>query len=255
MDKKYWVPALERAHDVLRLVAAEPGRLRLIDLCQRTEISKSTLFALLQTMEELGWIEKGKADTYGLGDYFGWLGNVYFQQFDVVERFGREAPAVMRDIGESVQLARLEGSEVVYLAKETAPNPVRVVSGPGFRFPAHATALGKTMLADIDEAGWERLYPPDRLLPQLTPYTITERDELRRQVEQARRNGYAYDEQEAVMGFCCVAAPVVQPGGEIGGAVSISMPLHEWPQKRQAATGLARTLAGKLAYGGKSDRL
>lgn len=251
MEKKYWVPALERAHDVLRLIAEDPGRLRLSDLCQRAEISKSTMFSLLQTMEELGWIEKGRADTYGLGGYFGWLGNVYFQQFDVIELFKREAPAIMREIGESVQLAKLEGSEVVYLAKETAPNPVRVVSGPGSRFPAHSTGLGKSMLAGLDEAGWDRLYPPGQLLHQLTPYTLTDREELRRQVEQAKQNGFAFDEQEAVMGFCCVAAPIVQRGGEITGAVSISMPLHEWERKKQAATGLAAVLAGKLAYGGE----
>ncbi|MFE5322642.1 IclR family transcriptional regulator [Paenibacillus sp. NPDC056579] len=251
MDKKYWVPALERAHDVLRLIAGEPGRLRLSDLCQRTAISKSTMFSLLQTMEELGWIEKDRADAYGLGGYLGWIGSVYFQQFDVIERFKQEAPAIMNEIGESVQLARLEGSEVVYLAKETAPNPVRVVSGPGSRFPAHATGLGKSLLAGLSEADWERLYPPGSPLLQLTPYTLMAREELRRQVEQAKRDGFACDEQEAVMGFCCVAAPIVQRGGDITGAISISMPLHEWERKKQAATGLASLLAGKLAYGGQ----
>ncbi|MBE1443990.1 IclR family transcriptional regulator [Paenibacillus sp. OAS669] len=251
MDKKYWVPALDRAHRVLREIAEERGRLKLTDLCQRTHVSKSTMFSLLQTMEELGWIEKDAADSYGLGGYFGWLGSAYFQQFNLIDLFKREAPAIMREIGESVQLARLEGTEVVYLAKEAAPTPVQVNSGPGSRFPAHATGLGKVMLAGVDEEMWGRLYPSETPLAQLTPYTIVSIEALKKQVQQARLEGVACDEQEAVMGFCCVAAPIKQPGGEVCGAVSISMPLHEWERKRVLAGTLAVTLAEKLAYGGR----
>ncbi|WP_282939327.1 IclR family transcriptional regulator [Paenibacillus sp. RC67] len=251
MDKKYWVPALDRAHSVLHEIAQERGRLKLSDLCQRTSISKSTMFSLLQTMEELGWIEKDKTDSYGLGGYLGWLGSAYFQQFDLIDLFKREAPAIMRKIGESVQLAKLEGKEVVYLAKETAPTPVQVISGPGSRFPAHATGLGKMMLTALDEDSWMRLYPPGTALPQLTPYTEISSENLKKQVQQAKREGIAFDEQEAVMGFCCIAAPIKQPSGEISGAVSISMPLHEWSNKRTLAGSLAITLAEKLAYGGR----
>lgn len=251
MDKKYWVPALDRAHCVLREIAEERGRLKLSDLCQRTEISKSTMFSLLQTMEELGWIEKDSTDSYGLGGALGWLGSVYFQQFDLIDLFKREAPAIMKEIGESVQLARLEGKEVVYLAKVTAPTPVQVISGPGSRFPAHATGLGKVMLTGLDEESWDRLYPPEAALPQLTPFTAVSRESLKEQVQQARREGVACDEQEAVMGFCCIAAPIKLPGGEISGAVSISMPLHEWANKKELAGALAVKLAEKLSYGGR----
>ncbi|WP_028551799.1 IclR family transcriptional regulator [Paenibacillus sp. UNC451MF] len=251
MDKKYWVPALGRAHSVLREIAVNRGRLKLSDLCQRTSISKSTMFSLLQTMEELGWIEKDEADSYGLGGYFGWLGSAYFQQFDLIDLFKREAPAIMREIGESVQLAKLEGKDVVYLAKETAPTPVQVISGPGSRFPAHATGLGKMMLSGLDEDSWTQLYPPGTALPQLTPFTAMSSDDLKRQVMQAKEDGIACDEQEAVMGFCCIAAPIKQPGGEISGAVSISMPLHEWEKKKTLAGTLAVSLAGKLAFGGR----
>jgi DNA-binding IclR family transcriptional regulator len=63
MDKKYWVPALEKAHAIIRLIAEEPSKLKLTDLCKRLEISKSSMFSLLQTMETLQWITRDRSDA------------------------------------------------------------------------------------------------------------------------------------------------------------------------------------------------
>ena len=60
MERKYWVPALERAQEVLQLVAAHPSKLKLMDLSGATEINKSTMFSLLHTMETLNWVIKEK---------------------------------------------------------------------------------------------------------------------------------------------------------------------------------------------------
>ncbi|TBL71198.1 IclR family transcriptional regulator [Paenibacillus thalictri] len=248
MDKKYWVPALERAHTILREIAAEPGKLKLTDLCSRSGISKSTMFSLLQTMEQLQWIERDRADAFSLGVHFGMMGNVYFQQFDLIDVFRREAPTVMARIEESVQLARLEGDQVVYLAKEAAPKPVQMVSGPGARFPAYATALGKMLLTALSEEALLAMYPEEGL-NRLTPHTVNNRTELLEQIALARRQGFAEEMQEGVMGFCCVAAPIIHPGGQMLGAVSVSMPVHEWDHKREDARRAAITLAGKLSYG------
>ncbi|TDF98642.1 IclR family transcriptional regulator [Paenibacillus piri] len=247
MEKKYWVPALEKAQAIIRLVAEEPARLKLTDLCKRLDISKSSMFSLLQTMEALQWLSRDRSDTYTLGMHFGIMGNAFFRQFDLIDAFRKEAPACMRELNESIQLASLEGSEIVYLAKEAAPSLVQMVSGPGTRLPAHATGLGKMLLSALDDTQLNLLYPDDSL-ESLTPFTLKTKQELFRQLAVIRHQGYALDLQEGVMGFNCIAVPIYQSGSQTVAAISFSMPLHNWEEKRDRALQAIIDLAGKLSF-------
>jgi DNA-binding IclR family transcriptional regulator len=246
MERKYWVPAVEKADAVLRAVAERPYRLRLIDLSVSLGIHKSSLFSLLATLEELGWIAKDESDTYGLGPAMGRFGNAYLRNNDLIRSFHREAPSAARAIGETVQLARLDGSEVLYIAKEEVPTPVRLASDPGMKFPAHATALGKALLSGLADEALRGLYPQPEL-QALTPYGLTHTEQLFREVAEARQSGYAFDRQEAVVGFCCVAAPIRGSGGQAVAAVSASMPVHVWEEKREKACREIVKLAERLS--------
>jgi DNA-binding IclR family transcriptional regulator len=246
MEKKYWVPALEKANYILHAVSEEPNKLRLIDLSAKLGIHKSSMFSLLQTMEAVNWVAKDKADTYMLGSAFGFLGNVYLRSNSLIQAFHREAAISKVKIGETIQLGRLEGKEVLYLAKEEMPSPVRIVSDPGMKFPAHATALGKTLLTDLTSEQLKELFP-DEDLQRLTPHTLDEVSALFKVLKEVMQQGYALDEQESVIGFICVAAPVRNEAGGIIAAVSCSMPIHLWDQKkeiaRQEIMGLAKQLS------------
>jgi DNA-binding IclR family transcriptional regulator len=245
MDNKYWVPAVEKADAVLQAIADRPHRLRLIDLSDELGIHKSTLFSLLATMEALRWVIKDDADTYALGPKMGRFGGAYARNSDLIRAFRREAPAAAEAIGETVQLARLEGNEVLYLAKEEVPSPIRLASDPGMKFPAHATALGKALLSGRSDEELRALFPP--VLEPLTPHGVTTVEELLQEVDEARRAGYALDRQEAVVGFCCVAAPVRDESGGIAAAVSASMPAHMWERKQDLAREEIVKLAARLS--------
>lgn len=247
MDKKYWVPALEKAHEIIKLIAEEPAQLKLSDLCKRLEISKSSMFSLLQTMEALQWITRNSSDAYTLGMHFGLMGNAYFQQYDLIDAFRTEAPSYMKLINESVQLAQLEGREVFYLAKEAAPSPVQMVSGPGTRMPAYATGLGKMLLSGLSNEQLDHLYPNDALT-SLTPFTLRTKQELLSRLKSIKKQGYALDLQEGVMGFNCVAAPIYHPNGQLIAAVSYSIPLHNWDEKRDAALNAIVNISQKLSF-------
>ncbi|MGG1519723.1 IclR family transcriptional regulator [Paenibacillus oryzisoli] len=248
MDQKYSVPALDRADAVLMLVAEEPYKWKLSDISKQLSISKSTLHSLLHTMERLQWINRDRNETYAVGSALGDYGSAYFRQFDLIDEFRRTAEPVMRKLQESVQLARLDGNEVLYLAKIEAPSPVQMVSGPGVRFPAHSTGLGKALMSDMD-AGQVRGLLPHEQLPKRTVHTIDSRETFIQELEKARRAGYALDLQEGVMGFCCVSSPI-RLRGVINAAVSCSMPVHTWETKREEAieeiTKLAATLSTSL---------
>lgn len=246
MDKKYSVPALEKANDILQLISSEPAKLRLIDLSKLLDIHKSSMFSLLRTMEALEWITRDSGDTYNLGCAMGKLGYTYFNQFDLISTFHKKA-ALSRDIlGETIQLGRMDKQDVIYLAKMEAPSPVRLVSDPGMKFPAHATALGKAMLAQLSEIELMALYPEESL-PDLTPHTLTTREMLIGQLEQIRTSGHSFDLQESVMGFCCVAAPVFDRHHVVTAAVSFSIPLHHWELKRESACKEICSLARSLS--------
>ncbi|MCS7462381.1 IclR family transcriptional regulator [Paenibacillus doosanensis] len=249
MEKKYWVPALEKADVVLQAISGQPSKLKLIDLSKQLGINKSSMFSLLNTMETLEWVVREAEGTYSLGSKLGFIGNVFFKQFSLIDRFRKEASVTKHTIQETIQLAKLEQRDVLYLAKEEMPSPVRLASEPGMKLPAHATALGKAMLAALDPAEVEALYPNEELGQELTLHTIKSRRELMEQLAAIRDQGHACDLQEAVMGFCCVAAPVRDAQGKVIAAISCSMFQHEWEQKREQASREICALAGRLSQG------
>ncbi|QTH40392.1 IclR family transcriptional regulator [Cohnella sp. LGH] len=245
-EKKYWAPAIEKAHYILNLIAREPHKLRLMDLSARLGINKSSMFTLLATLEELEWIGKREDGTYALGSTLGHLGSAYLGQYDLAARF-REEAAKSRDLlNETIQLAKLDGGSVLYLEKVEAPSRVRLVSEPGMRFPAHATALGKALLAGESEEAWlTRL--GEEPFEVLTPNTITQRGTLSAHLREVKAHGYSTEEQEAVMGFCCTAAPVLGPDGKAIAAVSASLPLHKWQDGKEKSIVEIKRLAQRLS--------
>jgi len=246
MEHKYHVPALDRASAVLDVIGGEPYKWKLSDLSKTIGISKSTLYSLLVTMERLQWVSRDRNETYAIGSALGRYGSAFFRQYDLIEDFRRLAEPVMLKLQESIQLAVLEGSDVLYLSKMEAPTPVQMVSGPGVRFPAHATGLGKVLLADMNEERISHLYPEEALHP-ITVHTISSRAALIRELGNVRKAGFATDLQEGVMGFCCTAAPIRKRNGDIAAAVSCSMPIHHWEEKKELAMQEIVRLAQKLS--------
>ncbi|MGG1516105.1 IclR family transcriptional regulator [Paenibacillus oryzisoli] len=246
MDKKYWVPALERAQEVLKLLAEQPSKLKLTDLSAATQINKSTMFSLLHTMEALNWVVKEKGDTYSLGAMFGLLGNAYFTGMSLVKLFTEKAEPYVARIGETLQMAKLEQGDIVYLAKKEASLHVRLISEPGMRLPAYATAMGKMLLAQLPDERVEALYAGGAF-EAFTPHTVRSCDELLAQLHEVRRTGLAIDREEIVQGFCCVAAPVRGRGGDVTAAVSTTMPMHQWAVKQGLAAEAIRQFALELS--------
>jgi DNA-binding IclR family transcriptional regulator len=244
-NRKYWVPALEKADDILALLSKEPEKHKLIDLSKLLGINKSSMFSLLATMETLQWVRKSAADTYSLGPALSAYAASYVRRFDLYESFQHEAAAVRDRLQETIQLAKRSDDHILYLGKVEAQTPVRLLSEPGMRLPAHATALGKALLAWLPEEEWLKLYPQPEL-PQLSPHTIGSRSRLLDELRRVRERGYAIDDQEAVMGFKCVAAPVFNRAGEASAAVSCSMPLHQWTLKADEAREEILRLASRM---------
>lgn len=223
MEQKYWVPALERATNILNLIAEQQGQLRLMELSKKSAINKSTLFSLLNTMCCLGWVFKNTDETYSLGKVIGLFGASYLNQFDILKFFNLEAQSAVAKINETIQLSVLEGREIIYLGKRDANKPFVLASYPGMRLPAYCTAMGKVHLSGLSYEELKNLYPELKLTP-LTPYTVKNIEGLWRQIDEFRKNGYAVESQEAVIGYACIAVPVYNHQKKIIAAISATFP-------------------------------
>ncbi|WP_462410402.1 IclR family transcriptional regulator [Neobacillus sp. Marseille-QA0830] len=251
MDKKYWVPAIERAENILDIIANKPNQYRLIDLSNTLKINKSSLYSMLNTLETLGWIKKERDDTYSLGMRMGILGALYFSQFDLIGTFSTEAVTSVNKLNETFQLSVLDGTDILYIAKKEGTSPVRLATDPGMKFPAHATAMGKVHLSKYSVEQLQALYAGKELEPK-TAQTVKTLQELWEQMTPLKENGYILEDQEAVEGFTCVAAPIRNVENEIIAAVSVTMPVSHFEMKQEQAkkeiVDLARRISHRAGY-------
>lgn len=224
------VKSAARVLEVLEALAAEgPHNLR--DLATELHVPKSSMHALLRTMQWCGWLETDATGTlYGLGVRSLLAGSAYVDGDVVVRQTAPILDQLAQQTGETVHLGRLEGGDVVYLAKRESSHPLRLFSSVGRRLPAHSVALGKVLLAEMtDEEALARL-PAD--LEAKTPHTITDRDALVEELAVVRRDGYAIDAEESASGLRCFAVPLRQRGGTRD-AISCSVPVARLTDTRE----------------------
>jgi IclR family KDG regulon transcriptional repressor len=136
--------------------------------------------------------------------------------------------------GETVQLARLDGVENVYLAISESPQPMKLVSAVGKRLYAHATGLGKVLLAGLTDEEVRRRFGRIEL-PRFTPNTIVQLEVLLRVLADVRADGYAIDREEYVIGCRCIAMPVRDAQGDVLAAMSVSVPTPRFSDELERA--------------------
>jgi DNA-binding IclR family transcriptional regulator len=216
------VKSADRTLDLLEELALATSPLTLGDLSRALSIPKSSLHGLLRTLERREWVE---SDDSGLRFRLGVRALQLASSHLAQDRDLRIVHAAMDELwkrtGETVQLGRLAGADVVYLAQLPARHPVRLASTVGERLPAHATALGKALLAARDGAELRRILRPP--LVALTDRTLTEWGPLEASLTAARERGVAWDDEEVSSGLTCMAVAVPATGLPTH-AVSVSVP-------------------------------
>ena len=217
------VKSAERTLGILETLAAAGRRLSLGELASQMGIPKSSLHALLRTLQDWGWVETDSSGRYfGVGVRSLLVGTSYVDSDDIVVSTAELLDWLAESVGETVHLGRLDGPDIVYLAKRESAHPLRLFSAIGRRLPAHTTALGKALLSHLDEAQLDHTLPDP--LDRLTANTITDRPALRKELDRTRRRGWARDNQENSEGIRCLAV-TVGPGEPPHNAISCSVPI------------------------------
>jgi DNA-binding IclR family transcriptional regulator len=205
----YQIRSVERALDVLEAFTAEEPALPIDVLCERTHLPKSTAFKILSVLEHRDYVQKSQdGGPYRIGFQAFEVGNKYLAGLTMLEIVHPFLKKLVRRFPQSAaHVAVLSPTEtkIVYVNVLTR-NTLLVPAPIGSQLWAHATALGKCLLAGLPEEALERRLACIEM-PQLTGKTITDPQRLRAHLERVRAQGYALDDEELAPGNLCVAVP------------------------------------------------
>lgn len=246
------VQSLERAFELLEVLADSGGALGLSQLSSSSGLPLPTVHRLMGTLVRMGYVRRDGSRRYALGPRLIRLGETAGQ---MLGSWAKPHLAELVELtGETANLAMLDGDSVVYLAQVPGRHSMRMFTEPGRRLDPHSTAVGKAMLAQLPEAQVRDILARTGMTAP-TPSTITDPDLLVAHLGVIQRQGYAVDEGEQEVGVRCVA--VVIPDAPTLAAISVSGPQARMneealttipPALQRAAADLAKDLsAGRQA--------
>lgn len=217
------VPAVTVAVRILEVLATRSNACALDELARIVGRPRSSVHRVLNTLIVEGMVEKGadgKGYCIGIGVIK--LASAYGNRIEAISKFEAVAHPLVKEINETSQLAILDGFEAIFVAKVDSNRQVRLVTQIGKRVPAHASAVGKALLAfsNIDT----KSEPSKIELKQVTTNTITDWNALTDQLDLIRQSGVALAVEESAENLTCVASPVFDISGRLVAAMSICVP-------------------------------
>jgi DNA-binding IclR family transcriptional regulator len=208
MAGKYQAPTVKKAFQILDRIAQARNGLKISDLSVALGISKSTVHGITAALEEQGAVvRETQTKRYRLGFTLFELGRKVHVRTDLKDIARPFMEALMEKIGESVFLGICNGDHVTILDIVESMNDLKITSPIGTTIPLLAGATGKVFLSGMTDSKADQLVRT-RGLVQYTPSSIVTRESFLAEVAQARRNGYATDDEEYIPGVRAVAAPV-----------------------------------------------
>jgi IclR family KDG regulon transcriptional repressor len=243
------VQSIGRAFAILEEVARNRAGIALADLSKKVGLHNSTTFHLVKTMVSLGYIRQMKdSKRYRIGRPLFALAASALDEMEMVSLATPILEDLSRETGESSHFAVRMGDAVVVIARTSGPSAFQLTDRVGVVRPAYCTALGKVILAALRPDQFER-YLERADLKSLTPKTITDPQTLRREIEEVRRSGVAFDDGEFDGEVRCVATAVRDFTGQVSGAIGISGPV--WRLSIQALQNRIRNVkdaADRLSF-------
>lgn len=212
---------LAKGLEVLCTFSRTRPHMTLSEIAARAGLPAATARRCLNTLEELGYVARN-GRQFLLRPRVLEIGAVYLESMDIQALTRTKLEEVALESGGSAALAVMSGTGIVYVARASVRTLTRLEAHVGSRFPAHATSMGKVLLAGL---------PPERLawffdnsrLERFTDSTITDRAVLEQHLEEVRRNGYATVEEELAPGVVALAVPVRDSSGKVVAALNTSI--------------------------------
>jgi IclR family pca regulon transcriptional regulator len=217
--ERHFVQSLERGLSVIRaLSGTEPQSVS--EVAERAQLTRAATRRFLLTLEELGYV-RASGGRYALTPQTLELGYAYLSSLSLPDIAEPHLRALVGEVHESSSVSVLDGADVVYVARAAAGRIMTVSINVGTRFPAHATSMGRVLLAGLDDKELDAVLAKADLKP-LTPTTITSAAKLRAEIERVRDDGFALVDQELEVGLCSIAVPIHGAAGEVVAAINLS---------------------------------
>jgi IclR family pca regulon transcriptional regulator len=236
-DRDY-VTALARGLDLLQACGSGEQGLSLAQIAERCGLARATARRFLLTLHALGYVDfDGK--LYRLTPRVLLLGNAYLGSMSLPRVARPFLERLCRDLGESCSIAVLDGAEIVYVARQQTGRIMSIDLGIGSRLPAHATSMGRVLLAALPAE--ERIRRLPATIPAYTAKTVTDRAELLALLDGVKAQGWCLIDQELEPGLRSVAVPLRDASGQTVGALNVGTPAERHPAER-----LTREILPKL---------
>lgn len=246
MSPNYRVPAVEKIYRILEIIAESSEPLSLVQIVKITNFNKSTVYSLLHSLSDVGFLKKNDDNTFELGYSIGYFGARYLQKTDIVKEFQLLAVNLVKELSQTCQLSVLRNTNIIYLSKVEAPNAMQLSTNPGSILPAHATAMGKVLLSSLSESELEKLYEGYEF-EKLTQNTVDNLEDLKTQIAFAKENGYIYEIGEVSEELACVAAPVYGQDNKMVAAISLSLAISKYHLNSEKYISGIKELAMKIS--------
>ncbi|HUG86973.1 MAG TPA: IclR family transcriptional regulator C-terminal domain-containing protein [Euzebya sp.] len=223
LNRTDFVQSLARGLEVMTAFTIERPRMSVSEVAAQTGQSRATARRLLLTLQALGYV-RSHDRLFELAPRVLDLGYAYLTSQSIAEVAAPHIETLVSRTGEPASVAVLDEDEIVFVLRVPSRRVMRVALSVGSRLPVSASATGRVLLGGQPEEEAERILATARM-PALTPRTTTDVDELRTQIRQARRDGFAIVDQQLELGVASAAVPVVGRDGTAVAAIATSISL------------------------------
>lgn len=222
------VPSVDRALNLLELLASTNDGLNLSTISRKLHIPKSSAYYLVSTLAKRNFIRRS-ADRrfYLLGSRVPPFATINPAELELTRICSPHLQSLSKRLTMTAQIGVLEGAEARIVDRSELPGP-RLDSWVGRHFDLHCTAIGKALISDLPDEEAEALFKP-RGLPKHNVNTISSLEVLKFQLAETRRRGFAMDDEEHELGVRCLASPVFNHLGGVVAAVCVFTPVHRLP--------------------------
>ena len=247
-------PAVQKAAVLLDVLSRHQRPMSVSDAARYAGIPKSSAHSLLATLTTSGLVYRvSTTRDYVLGSWLVELASRFLEGNALVELFADAARDFVDTTSQTVQLGRLEGTEVVYLARVEGGQPIQLASRVGTRIPASTTAMGKAAMSMLTTHEIRRRYHGIRRLPVMTDRSIRTVHALLGEVEKVRRaNGLAVDNEESGVGLRCFGVPLFQFSGLCYAASTTLTASGHTPDEERMISEAMMTLRSHMRSSGRA---
>lgn len=227
MKKNSNLSSVENALKILECFSINKNERRVTQIANELGLAKSTVSRLLKTLHNNGYVKKNlETQKFSLGTKILTLYSSLMSQMEIVKEARPFLEKLAKDTSESVQLAQLEGTKIIYLEQIQSSYPIQIFAHIGRINPIHCTSSGKLLLAYQNEEIIEEILKEPKYI--YTKTTITDNNILKKQLKEIKKMGYCLIENEYVDGIVSIAAPIRDYNNNVISAISLVGPIQRF---------------------------